>query len=152
MKNYPLIFFTSILFALSTQFVFAEKLSSKLSKSLSFKNILIPEAPPVSAVMAAYFDIVNHTNKKQTITKVESPQFQSIEIHSMTMKSGIMRMHELDTLSVKPKETLSLESAGLHLMLIRPTKILKRGDKVVLKVKLSTGETDTISTKVSFTK
>jgi len=151
MTKFSLTFLLSILSASLTLTVFAEIQPNKQpQQSLSYKNVLIPEAPPVASVMAAYFDVVNHTNKKQTITHVESPQFQNVEIHSMTMKDGIMRMKEFDSLSIKPKETFSLESAGLHLMLIRPTKRLKKGDQVILKLKLASGEINTIDTKVTF--
>ena len=151
MIKYSLTIFITLLYAVSTQFVFAEKVTNNTIPSLSFKNVIVPEAPPVASVMVAYLDITNTSNKKQTIVNIESPQFQTVEIHSMSMKNGIMNMQQLERLSIKPKQTVLLESGGFHIMLIRPIKKLKKGDHVVLTFKLDSGETSTIKTKVTFT-
>jgi len=116
--------------------------------SLSFEKIIIPEAPPVSAVMVAYMNIKNNGAKSQKIMHIVSPQFKRVEIHEMSMKNGMMNMQQLKSLSIKPKETIALESGGLHIMLIKPISPLKHNDKVELTFELATGELTTVSTQV----
>ena len=116
--------------------------------SLSFEKIIVPEAPPVSSVMVAYMNIKNNASKSQKIIHIVSPQFKRVEIHEMSMENGMMNMQQLKSLSIKPKETIKLETGGLHIMLIKPIAPLKHNDKVELTFELATGELTTVSTQV----
>lgn len=117
--------------------------------ALSFNKIIVPEAPPVASVMVAYMNIKNNSNQTQTITRIMSPQFKRVEIHEMRMANGMMDMKQIKSLSIKPKQTIALETGGLHVMLIKPVKVLKHDDKVEITFKLSSGELTTINTQVS---
>lgn len=117
--------------------------------TLSFNKIIVPEAPPVASVMVAYMNIKNNSNKTQTITQIMSPQFKRVEIHKMSMANGMMDMKQIKDLPLKPKQTITLETGGLHVMLIKPIKTLKHDDKVEITFKLSSGELTTINTQVS---
>ena len=117
--------------------------------ALSFNKIIVPEAPPVASVMVAYMNIKNNSNQTQTITRIMSPQFKRVEIHEMRMTNGMMDMKQIKSLSIKPKQTIALETGGLHVMLIKPVKVLKHDDKVEITFKLSSGELTTINTQVS---
>ena len=138
MKKFSVYLF--LLFAFST--------NSFAAAALGFKKIIIPEAPPVASVMVAYMDITNNTQKTQQINSVSSPQFKRVEIHKMTMDNGMMNMQQLKTLAIKPGATVVLETGGLHIMLIKPLKPLKSGDKVELTFKLASGEVTIINTTV----
>jgi len=119
------------------------------SPALSFEKIIVPEAPPVASVMIAYMTIKNNSNKKQTITHIMSPQFERVEIHKMSMANGMMDMKQMKTLSIKPEQTIVLETGGLHVMLIKPIQVLKLDDNVEITFTLSSGEIATINTQVS---
>jgi len=131
-----------LLIALSSITIAADK------HSLSFKKITVPEAPPVAAVMVAYMDITNSSNKAKTIKQISSPQFKRVEIHNMSMSDGMMKMEQMQSLKIKPRATVKLETGGLHIMLIKPVKPLKHGDKIELTFKLASGELTTISSSV----
>lgn len=118
------------------------------SAALSFKKIVIPEAPPVASVMVAYMNISNNTQKSQVIKSISSPQFKRVEVHKMTMDNGMMNMEQIKNLSIKPGATVVLETGGLHVMLIKPVIPLKDGDNVELTFKLASGEVTIINTSV----
>jgi len=136
------------IFIATVNTAFSETANNKTQPSLIFKNIVIPEAPPVASVMVAYLNITNNSNTKQTITKITSPQFKRVEIHEMSMSNGMMNMKKMKTLSFKAKQKISLEPGGLHVMLIKPIKPLKKGNTVELTFMLSSGELNTINTQV----
>ena len=116
--------------------------------TLTYKNIIVPEAPPVASVMVAYMKITNSSNKKQTIKHIHSPQFKRVEIHKMSMANGMMNMEQLASLSIKAKQSIELEPGGLHLMLIKPIKPLKDKNNVELTFELLSGELTTVNTQV----
>lgn len=139
-----------VILFISLNAALAGDIQNKTYTPLIFKNIKIPEAPPVAAVMVAYLDIVNNNKLKQTIIKIDSPQFKRVEIHNMSMKNGMMNMQPVKKLSIRAKETISLKPGGLHIMLIKPDMPLKRGDDVELIFRLMSGEVATINTKVRY--
>ena len=145
MKKY-LFNFLLLLIAMNITIAFAAPKATK--PALLFEKIIVPEAPPVAAVMVAYMNIKNNSLKEQTIIEVFSPQFKRVEIHKMSMANGMMDMKQMKTLSLKPKQTIVLETGGLHVMLIKPVKSLRQNDNVEITFKLSSGELATINTQV----
>lgn len=59
----------------------------------------------------------NKSANELKLVAVDSDMFARIEIHTMGMDKGIMRMRRLDALSLPAGETITLEPGGLHLML-----------------------------------
>jgi copper(I)-binding protein len=83
---------------------------------------------PGQDVGAAYMQLTSASNL--TLTKAESPAAESVEIHSMTMKEGIMEMRMLDKLTLPAGKPVKLEPGGFHLMLFDLRQPLKAGEKV----------------------
>ncbi len=119
--------------------------------AITFSNIVVPEAPPVASVMAAYMHIKNNSNKEKVISEISSPQFKRVEIHEMSMANGMMNMKQLKALPIKAQQTVMLEPGGIHVMLIKPLKPLKHEDRVTLTFKFSSGESTIINTSVQKT-
>lgn len=112
---------------------------------LQVENPWIPEAPPVSTVLAGYVTLVNPGDNAATIEAVSSDAFERIEIHRTVMQQGMARMEPQDTLTIPAHDRVQLKPGGLHLMLIKPKQALKNGDQVDLDLKLGSG--DTITTR-----
>jgi len=79
-------------------------------------------------VGAAYMTLTSNTDT--TLTSVESSVSDSIEIHSMTMDNGVMKMQMLDELALKAGKPTELAPGGYHLMLFDLKKALKAGEEV----------------------
>ena len=79
-------------------------------------------------VGAAYMTLTSNTDT--TLTSVESSVSDSIEIHSMTMDNGVMKMRMLDELALKAGKPTELAPGGYHLMLFDLNKALKAGEEV----------------------
>lgn len=123
-------------------------LAESAKPALVFSDIIIPEAPPVAAVMVAYMNIKNVSSIKQNIIAISSPQFKRVEVHKMAMKNNMMTMKQIKTLSINAKQSIILKSGGVHVMLINPITPLKTGNSVELTFKLSSGELTTITSHV----
>ncbi len=122
-------------------FTLALLLSLPLSASeLHVEKAYVPEAPPVAPVMAGYLDLVNPTSSPITITGVQSPMFEQVEIHSMSMKDSMMHMEQLKQLTIPAHGKVSLDPGGYHLMLIKPKKAFHSGDMIGITLLLANGE------------
>lgn len=122
-KLKQLSFFILTCFAISAQ-----------AAPLQFQSVRIPEAPPGAKVMAAYFVIVNPGSKARTVSHIDSPEFEKVEIHSTVITDGIAKMQPLKNLTIPANGKLTLEPGGTHLMLIKPKAKLLDSDIVMLKI------------------
>lgn len=79
-------------------------------------------------VGAAYMTITSASDT--SLVKVESSASDSIEIHSMSMENGVMKMRMLEQLDLKAKTPNKLAPGGFHLMLFDLKNPLKAGETV----------------------
>lgn len=79
-------------------------------------------------VGAAYMTLIS--NQDVSLVKAESDVTKSVEIHSMTMKKGVMKMRMLETLPLAAGKPYKLEPGGFHLMLFDLKKPLIEGNMV----------------------
>lgn len=92
-----------------------------------------PSGPPVEIVdvevtaprpgmgmSAGYLRIRNNTKDAVAVTRVDSPQYGSVELHESTVVDGVARMRPIESLDIPAGGTVTLERGGKHLMLMRP--------------------------------
>jgi len=111
---------------------------------LTVENAWISEAPPVSKVMVAYLTINNTGNEAIDITKAESDLYSSIEFHETIHENGMARMVRWGELTVPANGSIQLKRGGKHFMLFNPTKHLKAGETVRIKLTTNNKTTKTI--------
>lgn len=132
MKKFLQAFF---LLAITASTVFINPAHAAPSKNSATNNdlVLIQDAwiRQTSAgqeVGAAYMTLSSTQNV--TLIGVESDVTKSVEIHSMSMENGVMKMRMLDTLPLQANKPYKLAPGGFHLMLFDLKKPLKIGDQV----------------------
>lgn len=103
-------------------------------------------ATPSREVGAAYLTL--QSPHDTALVKVESPAADKVEIHSMTMDDGVMRMRMMDSLPLPAGEAVKLEPGGFHLMLFGLKQPLEAGTQVefTLHFKDNAGKTITMKT------
>lgn len=128
-KNFSFIIGTTLLFC-SLNLQAAEKKSTPESskESVVITNAWVRPSNPGQEVGAAYMTLTS--KQDATLLSVESDATKSIEIHSMTMKAGIMKMRMLDALPLPAGKAYKLAPGGFHLMLFDLKKPLNVGDTV----------------------
>ncbi len=82
-------------------------------------EVEITKPVPGRAMSAGYLVLRNTTDEPIRITAVTSPQFGAVEIHETSIEDGVSRMRRLDALVVPPRDSVTLERGGKHLMLMR---------------------------------
>ena len=89
-------------------------------------------------VGAAYMTLVSTQNA--SLVHAESNVTKSIEIHSMTMQNGVMKMRMLETLLLAANKPYKLEPGGFHLMLFDLKKPLTEGQQVEFELTFKSGD------------
>jgi periplasmic copper chaperone A len=118
------------------------------AETLNVMEAWVREAPPTSAVNAAYMQIANPSAKEQVITGASSPQFDAVEIHRTEIVDGMARMLPQERLVIPANGHVSLEPNGLHLMLIQAKQALKAGEHVEINLRLDGGATQKVDAEV----
>lgn len=85
---------------------------------------------PGQKVGAVYMTLTSPQDA--TLVKVESDVTESVEIHSMSMQNGIMKMRMLETLQLTADKPYKLAPGGYHLMLFDLKKPLLAGEQLNL--------------------
>lgn len=90
-------------------------------------------ATPAGATTAvAYLKITNTGSTPLRLVGGSTPVAQRVEIHSMSMEGGVMRMRPVPGLDIAPGATVELKAGGLHLMLIGLNRQLTQQEQVPL--------------------
>lgn len=87
--------------------------------------------------------------KDARLVAVSSSASASAEIHTMSMDNGVMKMRQLEYLSLPAKQAVTLGPGGDHLMLFDIKKPLKEGNYVplTLTVQFADKSTEKINVK-----
>lgn len=97
-------------------------------------------APPGASTLAGYLVLRNPCKTAIEVVDVQSRDFAMPMIHrSETTADGRSRMRHVDSLLIKPGERLVFAPNGLHLMLMKPLRPIKEGDRIGARLVLKDG-------------
>lgn len=102
---------------------------------LVVEDAWIREAPPGAMMTAAYAKLRNDGRQALRIDGAFGADFASAELHRTVVENGLSRMVHGEPLELRPGAQAALEPGGWHLMLFRPSRPLKAGDRVPLALK-----------------
>jgi len=121
-------------------FIIALVASCAQADEVVISNAWVRASAPGQEVGAAYMTL--QSARDTMLIKTESTAAGSVEIHSMTMDNGVMKMRRMDTLPLSAGKPTKLEPGGFHLMLFDLKKPLKAGEQIefTLHFKDSTGK------------
>lgn len=98
-----------------------------LTVSGAFTRATLPDAP----VGAGYLTVVNAGAADDLLVSVTSEIAPTIELHTMSIVEGVMRMEQLpEGIAIPAGETVSLAPGGLHIMFIGPNQPFIEGECV----------------------
>ena len=68
---------------------------------------------------AGYMSITNHSKTDDKLVSVTSPISGAVEIHNHIEEAGIMKMRQIDGITIKAGETVELKPGSFHLMMFQ---------------------------------
>ena len=102
------------------------------NQTVKVSNAWVRTSAPGQSVGAAYMDISSAQNI--TLEKVSANTVGHIEIHTMTMTNGIMKMRMLDKLDLIAGRLYKLAPGSSHLMMFNLKQAFKTGQQVEFKL------------------
>lgn len=126
-------FFTTILLALL--YITSFNTFAQANQAAKMNTVVIEDAwaratHPGQKVGAVYMTLTS--SQDTTLAKIKSDVTESVEIHSMSMQNGVMKMRMLDKLSLVAEMPYKLAPGGYHLMLFDLKKPLLEGEQLNL--------------------
>jgi copper(I)-binding protein len=95
--------------------------SSEPRPPLVATDLEITATMPGGEMSAGYLSLRNNSDDAIGITRVTSPEFEAVEIHTSFIEDGISKMRRSGELIIAPGNSVTLQRGGMHLMLMRPT-------------------------------
>lgn len=74
---------------------------------------------PGRDIAAGYMSITNHSKTDDKLVSVTSPISGAVEIHNHIEEDGIMKMRQIDGITIKAGETVELKPGSFHLMMFK---------------------------------
>ena len=94
--------------------------------------------PKGATIGAGYMKITNTGTEPDRLVGGSAPFAGRLEVHSMTMEQGVMKMREVkDGLEIKPGETVELKPGGYHVMFVGLKQPLKQGEDLTVTLKFA---------------
>jgi copper(I)-binding protein len=120
-------------------FLFSMVTHVKANEAINITDGYIKESIPGSDITAAYMTLNNTGNKVITLQKITSLISDRIEIHEHSMANGMMRMRQVEDITIKAHNSVVLQPSGLHLMIFDLKKRVTEKDVVPLTLYFSNG-------------
>ncbi len=113
---------------------------------LQVQEAWVRSTVPGQKVAAAYMQL-KAQEAGWAVVGASSPAAARLELHDMRMDKDVMRMFAIDSLPLPLGQTVALQPAGKHIMLMGLHAPLAEGDSVRLELQLrhSTGKTQTVA-------
>jgi len=108
---------------------------------IQIDNMQIRQPMPGRSVTAGYFTLNNKTAEVLELIAVSSEAFGRIELHQHIHKDGMMRMEQLQHITIAANSDVVFAPGGLHLMLFDPVTPPEIGQHVALELHFGDGQT-----------
>lgn len=122
--------------------------ASGLFAKMEIENAYVREVPPTMPNSAIFMNIKNGSNKAVDLIKADSSVAKNVELHTHTMSNGMMKMYQIDKITIEANSNTELEPGGFHIMLIGLNQKLKEDDIVEVELSFSNGEKTRIKAPV----
>ena len=83
---------------------------------------------------SAYFHIENKGDVVDKLVSVTSSVSPRVEIHEHTMKDGVMKMSQVQSIDIPASGTVELKPGGYHIMIFETSTKYEPGDEIDLNL------------------
>ncbi|NLR72068.1 copper chaperone PCu(A)C [Novosphingobium sp. ERN07] len=98
---------------------------------LSIQHPWSRETAVGQAVGGGFLTIANSGTRDDRLLSGTSPVAAEVQLHTMTMDGGVMRMRQVtDGIAVPAKGSVELKSGGYHLMFMGLRRQLRQGERI----------------------
>jgi copper(I)-binding protein len=100
------------------------------AEPVAVSNAWVRTPAPGQKVAGAYMELVSGSDS--ALVGVDSPAAARVELHTMKLDAGVMKMRQVERIDLPAKQAVKLAPGGMHIMLVDLRRPLKEGDTVPL--------------------
>jgi copper(I)-binding protein len=126
-----------------------ESTQNSVDNVIGVMNAWVRDTDSKAKVNAAYMTLTNQSQVPVKLVRLESRDYEKIEIHEMTSVDGMMSMREVNELVIPAQGDFRFAPGGYHLMLKEPQRDLSTGQKVDVTFTFDSGKQQTVSVIVA---
>lgn len=95
--------------------------------------------PPGQPNSASFMTLTSKSDKDHALVEASSPAAEVVELHTHTMKDGMMQMRRVEKIDIPAGAETKLQPGGLHVMMIGLKQELKPEQEVTLTLVFEDG-------------
>ena len=112
-------------------------LSAFAQAEITVENPYVRAVPPGQMISAAFMQLNNSGSEQVALISASSSIAKNVELHNHINADGVMKMRQVDKISITANGTASLQPGGYHIMLIGLNQDLTEGQEIDLKLQFS---------------
>lgn len=109
------------------------------AEQVMVSDAYIRAVPPGQPTSVSFMVLKNHSSEALVLVGAESAVAKAVELHTHTMKEGMMRMRQVEKIDLPAGETVQLQPGGLHVMLIGLQQKLVPGEQIDMALLFADG-------------
>ncbi len=102
------------------------------AQSMQVKDAWVRGTVPAQKATGAFMEISG--KQAARLVSADSPVAAVVELHTMSMQNGVMKMTQVDAIDVPAGQTVKLAPGGYHVMFMGLKQQMKSGERVPLKL------------------
>jgi periplasmic copper chaperone A len=126
----------------------AQPASNNPPGKLQIEQAWARATPPAARTGAVYLTLINHGDAPERLVSAVTSAAARAELHAHSNDGGVMRMKAVDAVTVPPGKRVSLEPAGVHVMLIDLKGPLRDGTRLSLTLSFANAGDITVEVPV----
>ncbi|MGH1463707.1 MAG: copper chaperone PCu(A)C [Neptuniibacter sp.] len=123
-------------------------LSAFAQAEITVENPYVRAVPPGQMNSAAFMQLNNSGSEQVALISASSSIAKNVELHNHINADGVMKMRQVDKISITANGTASLQPGGYHIMLIGLTQDLDVDSEIELTVNFSDDSSQTLTLPV----
>ncbi|NOH71585.1 copper chaperone PCu(A)C [Vibrio pectenicida] len=104
--------------------------------------------PPNAATSAVFSEIMNHSDKDRVIVSAKTEAAGKVELHDVIKEGDIMKMRQVEQITIPAKSMIELKPGSLHIMLFNLKKPLTEGENIDVTLTFANGEKKVVTAPI----
>lgn len=104
--------------------------------------------PPNAVNSAIFMTIENHMNVERSLVSASTTAAEKAELHTVEMKGDLMKMRQIDRITLPAHGEVTLKPGGYHIMLLEVKQPLIEGNHINITLSYANGESETLEVPV----
>lgn len=115
---------------------------------LTIENPYARATPPNAVNSAIFMTIKNDGDKDRTLVSATTSAANKVELHTVIKTDGMMKMREVESITIAKNSDTILKPGGLHIMLFELTGPLKEEEFIDVNLNFANGDKEVFKAPV----